>query len=88
LVTLRRAASIQRSPARSLALGGLATAVAVCVGVVLLVVVPVPIGRRRTGCDTDRHRGASPASNSIHQYDTAVQAAFARCKPRSRHPPT
>ena len=42
---LRFAAPVRRSPRRSLALGGAATAVAVCVGVALLVVVPTPVGR-------------------------------------------
>ena len=42
---LRFAAPVRRSPGRSLALGGIATAVAVGVGLALLVVVPTPVGR-------------------------------------------
>ena len=42
---LRFAAPMRRSGLASLALGGVATAVAVCVGVALLEWVPIPVGR-------------------------------------------
>ena len=42
---LRFAAPVRRSPLASLALGGVATAVAVCVSAALLVSVPTPVGR-------------------------------------------
>ena len=42
---IRFAAPLRRSALRSLAVGGVATAVAVCVGIALLIVVPAPVGR-------------------------------------------
>ena len=57
---LRFAAPIRRSALASLALGGVATAVAVCVGVALLDWVPDPGRARRAGCGADHHCGACP----------------------------
>ena len=55
----RFAAPVRRSAARSLALGGAATAVAVCVGVALLVLVP-PRSAAARRLRADGHCGASP----------------------------
>ncbi|ORX10851.1 acyltransferase family protein [Mycobacterium xenopi] len=73
---LRFAAPIRRSPARSLVLGGVATAVATCVGVVLLVAVPTPVGRGAPA--TALAITAAPDPAGPHRYHTAVQHAFAQ----------
>ena len=57
---LRFAPSVRRSGTRSLALGGVATAVAVCVGVALLVVDARPGRARPRGSRTDRDCGTRP----------------------------
>jgi peptidoglycan/LPS O-acetylase OafA/YrhL len=75
---LRFAAPIRRSALASLALGGLATAVAVCVGLVLLQRVPVPVGRGLPA-DTPTVTAVSDLSgSSIDAYDEAVRHAFAQ----------
>jgi peptidoglycan/LPS O-acetylase OafA/YrhL len=75
---LRFTPAIWRSPARSLALGGLATAVAVCVGVALLVVVPVPVGRGAPAAALTVTAAPPPAGRNTGPYDVAVQRAFAQ----------
>ncbi|MGH3968171.1 MAG: acyltransferase family protein, partial [Mycobacterium sp.] len=74
----RFAASVRRSAARSLALGGTATAVAVCVGVVLLVMVPVPVGRGPAAPALAVTAATSPAGLNVDQYDATVQHMFAQ----------
>ena len=81
---LRFAAPIRRSAWASLALGGVATAVAVCVGVALLVWVPVPVGRGPAADATDHHRGASPRGLRHGRLRRGGAAASRRCRPRSR----
>ena len=73
---LRFAAPIRRSPARSLALGGLATAAAASVGVLLLIVVPTPVGRGAPAPALSITAAPDPAGP--HHYDTAVHHTFAQ----------
>jgi peptidoglycan/LPS O-acetylase OafA/YrhL len=79
---LRFAASLRRSPRRSLALGAAATAVAVCVGVVLLVSLPTPVGRGASAAVPAPALTISatpaPAGSDKHAYDAAVQHVFAQ----------
>ena len=65
-------------PWRSLALGGVATAVAVCVGVALLAVVPAPVGRGAPAAALTITAAPVPAGSDIDAYDAAVQHAFAQ----------
>jgi peptidoglycan/LPS O-acetylase OafA/YrhL len=75
---LRFAAPIRRSPGRSLALGGAATAVAVCVGLALLQVVPTPVGRGTPTAPLKVTTAAVPAGAGLAAYDAAVQRAVAQ----------
>jgi peptidoglycan/LPS O-acetylase OafA/YrhL len=75
---LRFAPSVNRSAARSLALGGAATALAACVGVVLMIWIPVPVGHgpaAPTPTVTTTHPGTR---DNTDDYDAAVQHAFAQ----------
>jgi peptidoglycan/LPS O-acetylase OafA/YrhL len=74
----RFAAPVRRSPTRSLALGGAATAVAVCTGVVLLVLVPVPVGRGAPAKTLTVTAAPPLAGHDVDPYDRAVQHAFAQ----------
>jgi peptidoglycan/LPS O-acetylase OafA/YrhL len=75
---LRFAAPVRRSPGRSLALGGIATAVAVGVGLALLVVVPTPVGRGAPAAAMSVTTAPVPTGSDIAAYDVAVQHAFAQ----------
>ncbi|MGO9152438.1 SGNH hydrolase domain-containing protein [Mycobacterium sp.] len=75
---LRFAAPLRRSAARSLALGGVATAVAVCVGVAELVLVPVPVGRGPAARPLAVIAAPTPTGRNVDPYDAAVQHAFAQ----------
>jgi peptidoglycan/LPS O-acetylase OafA/YrhL len=75
---LRFAAPLRRSPLRSLALGGVATAVAVCVGVALLVTVPTPVGRGAPAAALTVTASPLPTGSNIDTYNAAVQHAFAQ----------
>ncbi len=75
---LRFAAPVRRSPARSLAVGGVATAMAVCVGVALLVVVPAPVGRGAPAPTVAVTAAPAPGGPNMSPYDAAVQQAFAQ----------
>lgn len=74
----RYSAMIRQSAARSLALGGVATAVAVSVGVVLLVVLPDPVGRGPAAPALRLTAGPPPTGRNIKPYDAAVQQVFAQ----------
>ena len=74
---LRFAAPIRRSAWASLALGGVATAVAVLVGVVLLERVPVPVGRGAAAAPLTV-TAAPRSGGNFDAYDAAVQNAFAQ----------
>jgi peptidoglycan/LPS O-acetylase OafA/YrhL len=75
---LRFAAPIRRSPLRSLALGGAATAVAVCVAVALLVTLPTPVGRGAPAAALTVTAAPLPPGSGMDAYDAAVQQAFAQ----------
>ncbi len=73
---LRFATPVRRSAARSLALGGAATAVAVGVGVALQ--VPDPVGRGPAAPALTVTARPPPTGSNIDAYDAAVQDAFAQ----------
>jgi hypothetical protein len=75
---LRFAAPIRRSPGRSLALGGAATAVAVSVCVALLVSAPTPVGRGAPAAALSVTATPLATGRSIDPDDAAVQQAFAQ----------
>ena len=75
---LRFAAPLRRSPLRSLALGGVATAVAVCVGVALLVGMPNPVGRGAPAAALTVTASPPPTAHNADAYNAAVQHAFAQ----------
>jgi len=75
---LRFAAGVRRSPVRSLALGGVATALAVCVGVALLVSLPIPVGHGPAANQLTIAETPAPPGSTIDTYDAAVQHAFAQ----------
>jgi peptidoglycan/LPS O-acetylase OafA/YrhL len=75
---LRFADPVRRSARASLALGGVATAVAVCVGVALLVWVPTPVGHGAPVTPLSITAAPPPAGSSMAAYDAAVQQAFAQ----------
>jgi hypothetical protein len=68
----------RRSPARSLALGGAATAAAVCVCVALLVLLPIPAGRGPAAPKLVVTTGPAPTGRNMEPYETAVRAGFAQ----------
>jgi hypothetical protein len=75
---LRFAAPVRRSPIGSLALGGVATAVAVCVGVALLVGMPTPVGRGAPAAALTVTASPPPTGHNADAYNAAVQHAFAQ----------
>lgn len=75
---IRLADSLRRSPARSLAVGGAATAVAVCVSVVCLLLVPIPLGRGPAAPPLAVAATPPPTGPNPGPYDAAVQQAFAQ----------
>ena len=75
---LRFAPAIRRSALASLALGGVATAVAVCVSVALIDWVPDPIGHGPAAAPLTITASPPPPGSSIDAYDAAVQNAFAQ----------
>ncbi len=75
---LRFADRVRRSPLASLALGGVATAVAVCVGVVLLISVPNPVGRGPAAKPMIITAAPVRPGSNMEAYDAAVQNVFAQ----------
>ena len=73
---LRFAVGVRRSPGRSLAVGGAATAIAVCMGLALLVVVPTPVGRGTPAAALNVTTTPVPTGSGMDAYDAAVQHAF------------
>lgn len=76
----RYAASIRGSTARSLALGGAATALVVCVGAGLLVVVPTPVGRGPAAPALRLTAEPPPTGRNVDLYDAAIQHLFAQAQ--------
>jgi len=77
---LRFAAPIRRSAPRSLALGGVATAVAVCVSVALMDRVPNPVGHGAPAKPLTVTASPPPAGSTSDAYDAAVHDAFAQVR--------
>jgi hypothetical protein len=75
---VRFATPLRRSPLGSLAVGGVATAIAVCVGLAMLVVVPAPVGRSLAAQTLTITAGPPLTGGNIDQYNAAVQHAFAQ----------
>jgi len=78
---LRHAAPLRRSPRASLAVGGVASAVAAALGAVLLLwvasmPVPVPVGRGAQAAPLTITPGPVPTGDNIAAYDAAVQYVF------------
>jgi peptidoglycan/LPS O-acetylase OafA/YrhL len=73
---VRFAASVRRSPAGSLALGGAATAAAACASVALLVMVPIPVGRGVPAVALTVT--VAPAGRAVGSYNATVQHGFAQ----------
>lgn len=76
----RYAVSIRGSAARSLALGGAATAVAVCVGAALLVAVPTPVGHGPAAPALQLTAEPSPKGRNVEPYDAAIQHVFTQAQ--------
>jgi peptidoglycan/LPS O-acetylase OafA/YrhL len=74
----RFAAPLRRSAAASLALGGIATAVAVCAGVALLMAVPAPVGHGTAAAPPKITAAPPPAAHTVDPQDAAVRQAFAQ----------
>jgi hypothetical protein len=85
---LRFAATVRRSPIGSLALGGVATAVAVCVGAALLVGVPTPVGRGAPAAALTVTAAPPPPATTLTRTTRRCSTRSPRCRPRSRQPPT
>ncbi|WP_231970960.1 acyltransferase family protein [Mycobacterium sp. E3198] len=75
---LRFAGPLRRSPNRSLAVGGTATAIAAGVGVALMVGMPAPVGHGPAASALTITSTRPPIGSSIYAYDAAVQDAFAQ----------
>jgi peptidoglycan/LPS O-acetylase OafA/YrhL len=75
---IRFAAPLRRSALRSLAVGGVATAVAVCVGIALLVFVPAPVGRGLATQTLTGTLGPPLVGGTIDQYNAAIGRAYAQ----------
>ena len=75
---IRFAARLRRSAILSLAVGGIATAVAVCVGIALLVLIPAPVGRSLAAQTLTLTEGPPLVGGNIDQYNAVVQRDFAQ----------
>ena len=75
---LRYAPPLRRSPLGSIAVGGLATAVAACVGVAILERIPNPVGHGARLATMTINAMPRPEGDSIEAYDTEVKQLFAQ----------
>ncbi|WP_260861031.1 acyltransferase family protein [Mycobacterium simulans] len=80
---LRYAAFLRKSPGKSLAVGGLASALAACVSVVLMLWVqsiplPIPVGRGAQAAPLTITPPRVPTGDDIEAYDAAVQNVFSQ----------
>ncbi|SEL54962.1 Peptidoglycan/LPS O-acetylase OafA/YrhL, contains acyltransferase and SGNH-hydrolase domains [Rhodococcus maanshanensis] len=76
---VRFAAPLRISAARSLALGGIITAVAVCAGLLLLLARPVPVGHGAAAADLTVATARMPvATPTVNPHDAAVQQLTAQ----------
>ena len=72
---LRYAPPLRRSPLGSIAVGGIATAMAACVGVALLERIPNSVGHGARVAPMAINAMPPPTGDNIEAYDTAVKAA-------------
>jgi len=75
---LRYSAPVRRSAGRSLALGGVATAMAVVTGIVLY--APNPVGRGAPAATLTVAAATPPAGSATTAYDAAVESAVAQVR--------
>jgi len=75
---LRYAPPLRRSPLSSIAVGGVATAMAACVGVAVLERISTPIGHGAPGTPMAITAMPPPAGASVQDYNTAVNQVFAQ----------
>lgn len=75
---LRFAAPLRKSPTKSLALGGVATAAAVAVCVTVMVSVPSPVGRGSPVAPVAFTLASPPPGHTRQTYDAAINEMFAR----------
>ncbi len=77
---LRYAPPLRRSPLASLAVGGVATAVAACVGVAMMAWVPTPtlIGRGAPAAALTVTAAPAPIGSTVDAYNAAVRQAFSQ----------
>ena len=75
---LRYSPPLRRSPLGSIAVGGIATAMAACVGIVLLERIPIPVGSGARVAPMTLTASLPPAGDNIEAYDTAVKQLFAQ----------
>jgi peptidoglycan/LPS O-acetylase OafA/YrhL len=80
---LRYAAPLRKSPAKSLAVGGVATSAAACVGVALLMWVsslpmPIPVARGAQAAALTITAPPRPTGDNVEAYDAAVQNVFSQ----------
>ncbi|MFI5511719.1 acyltransferase family protein [Mycobacterium sp. NPDC051804] len=75
---LRFAAPLRRSPARSLAVGGVATAAAVSVCAAVAVAIPPPVGRGAPAAPLTFTAASPPTGRTIEAYDAAISGALAQ----------
>ena len=73
---LRYAPPLRRSPLGSIAVGGIATAMAACVGVAVLDRIPTPIGHGARVAPVTITATIPPAGAPIEAYDSAVNQVF------------
>jgi peptidoglycan/LPS O-acetylase OafA/YrhL len=74
---LRYAPALRRAPLGSIAVGGVATAMAACVGVAVLERIPTQVGHGAPGAPMAITAMLPPAGGSIEGYDAAVNQVFA-----------
>lgn len=75
---LRYAASLRRSPGRSLALGGAFTAIGAAAGLVLLTAIPTPAGRGAPATPLTVTGTIVTGGSSMAAYDFALRQTFAQ----------
>ena len=75
---LRYAPPLRRSPLGSIAVGGIATAMAACVGVAVLDRIPNPVGHGARVAPMAINATLPPTGADIEAYDTAANQVFAQ----------
>lgn len=74
----RYAPSVRSSAARSLAVGGIATALAVCTGLAMLYLIPNPIGNGPAASPLVIRVASPPTGQSVEPYDFRIREVFAQ----------